>query len=73
MKNPKCPPLAGKKGSPALDTPMKDNPGINTEPDMAASKGPDDPSMKEGYSQGSISGEPKRLYITGFREDMNYE
>ena len=33
---------------------MKENTRINTEPDMAPSKGPDNPDMKAGYSQGEL-------------------
>ena len=53
MKNSPCPPLENK-GSSALDGSMKDNPSINTEPDMSGSLGTPKPNMKTGYSKGSI-------------------
>ena len=72
--NPKCPPLAGKKGTPALESAMNNNPGINVEPNMAASKGPDNPDMQEGYSKGSLNHSPdEEKLFAGFREGMSYE
>ena len=70
MKNAKCPPLAGKTRS-ALDGPMKDNPGINTEPEMSGSKGPDNPNMKTGYSKGTLNTRRKPQYHMGFHDFLD--
>lgn len=56
MKNPKTPPIQGDGNG--LDADMPENTKINTEPDMAASKGPDDPDMDKGYSPGSLNHGP---------------
>lgn len=52
MKTP-CPPLENK-GSNALDGAMKDNPGVNSEPDMGKSLASPKPNMTSGYSQGAL-------------------
>lgn len=57
MKTP-CPPLENKGSSNALDGGMKDNPGVNTEPDMSNSLATPKPNMKSGYSKGEILGSP---------------
>ena len=53
MKTP-CPPLENKGSSNALDGGMKDNPGINSEPDMGKSLDTPRPNIKTGVSKGSI-------------------
>ena len=57
MKTP-CPPLENKGSSNALDGGMKDNPGVNSEPDMGKSLANPKPNMKKGYSAGAIHGSP---------------
>lgn len=49
-------PSLENKGANPLDGPMKDNLGVNTEPDMGGSLGAPKPSLKSGYSKGSIHG-----------------
>ena len=66
MKNAKPAPLEGCKET-GLDSGMKDNPGANVVPDMAASKGPDKPNMKEGYSRGELNyGETSDKTVIGY-------
>ena len=55
MKTP-CPPLENKGSSNVLDGGMKDNPGVNSEPDMGKSLANPKPNMKKGYSGGAIHG-----------------
>lgn len=67
MKTP-CPPLENK-GSNALDGPMKDNPGINTEPDMSGSLANPKPNMTKGYSPGDLMNtDPSKVLKDPFSE-----
>lgn len=54
MKTP-CPPLENKGTNP-LDGPMKDNAGVNNEPDMSGSLGNPKPNLKNGFSRGALHG-----------------
>lgn len=56
--------VKGIDGSNDLDTSMKDNPGINRDPDMNKSMGTPKPDLKKGYSKGNLGGEDT---LMGFR------